>query len=100
MPNKHFIMKHSYSNERNFFQFFLLSSLGYKSFRDLQYLISLSFGTGKLGAEQLGSSNHVVESWFHLGILASLEPTVRVNPQDVGLKHGKHLVNSVSNLFD
>ena len=100
MPHKYFITKQSYSNDKtNFFQFFFSKVFSIKSFRDLQSLISLSLGTGKLGAEQLGSSNHVVKGWFHLGILASLEPAVRVNPQDVGLKHSKHLVNSISNLF-
>ena len=64
-----------------------------------QISLDLLLGTRKLGADELGGSNHVLESWLNLGVLASLEPTVGVDPQNVGLKHLKHLVDSVSNLI-
>lgn len=58
-----------------------------------------SFGTGELGAEELGSGNHVLEGGLHLPIFAGFETTVRVHPQDVGFKDGKHLVDPVGDLF-
>ncbi|WVZ59997.1 hypothetical protein U9M48_010074, partial [Paspalum notatum var. saurae] len=36
---------------------------------------------------------------LNLRILAGLETTVRVHPKDVGVKHGKHLVDAVCNLL-
>ena len=62
-------------------------------------LQSDSLGAGKLGADGLGSRNHVLEGWLYLSVLASLETTIWVDPQDVGVKNSKHLVNSVSNLL-
>ena len=60
---------------------------------------SPSLGTGKLGAEELGGRNHVLQRWLHFGVFAGFQTTVRVHPQDVSLKNCKHLVDSVSNLF-
>ncbi|KAG1358694.1 hypothetical protein COCNU_08G001400 [Cocos nucifera] len=56
-------------------------------------------GTSQLLPKGPGCSNHVGKCRLDLGVLSSLEPTVRVNPQDVALEHRQHLVNSVSNLL-
>uniref|UniRef100_A0A0E0GR80 SHSP domain-containing protein n=1 Tax=Oryza nivara TaxID=4536 RepID=A0A0E0GR80_ORYNI len=37
--------------------------------------------------------------WFHLGVFAGLETAVRVHLEDVGVKHGKHLVDAVRDLL-
>uniref|UniRef100_J3LR98 SHSP domain-containing protein n=1 Tax=Oryza brachyantha TaxID=4533 RepID=J3LR98_ORYBR len=36
---------------------------------------------------------------LHLGVLAGLETAVRVHPKDVGVEHGKHLVDAVGDLL-
>jgi hypothetical protein len=58
-----------------------------------------SFCAGELGADELGSINHGCKGGHHLGVLARLETAVRVHPEDVGVKHSKHLVDTVSNLL-
>ena len=58
-----------------------------------------SLCAGELGADELGGGNHVGKGRHHLGVLAGLETAVRVHPQDVGVEHGKHLVDAVSNLL-
>lgn len=58
-----------------------------------------SLGAGKLGPEELSSSDHVLEGRLDLGVLAGLESTVGVDPQDVTLEDCEHLVNPVSYLL-
>lgn len=58
-----------------------------------------SLGAGQLVAKVLGSSNHVAESRIDFSILACLEATVGVNPENIALEDCKHLVDPVSNFF-
>ena len=58
-----------------------------------------SMGTCELGAETLGSRNHVAEGRFDFSILAGLQTTIRVDPENVGFKDSEHLLNSVSDFF-